>query len=81
MAKDTVYEDVLVCSDPDCEGELIVHSVTESDTGQSYYTSDCEDAVIKGCSICGLPWKEGTGGSVYHPEPDPDDERERREDR
>lgn len=55
---DNLSEDTLVCSDPDCEGRLEVHYITESDTGLSYYTSGCEDAASDPCPICGKEWKD-----------------------
>ena len=48
----------LHCSDEECDGEIEVHSITEGDTGQSYYTDASSDLISAGCPVCKKSLKE-----------------------
>jgi hypothetical protein len=52
------FEEVYHCSDPDCDGELLVYFVSESDTGRSYLTDSSVDKIDEGCPNCGAAFKE-----------------------
>lgn len=58
LIRDRHSSDILHCTDPDCAGGLEVFSITEGDTGQTYYTDSSVDKIDKGCPICGKPLKE-----------------------